>query len=389
MSVGRHDGYHRFVRSELLGAGVDLRRVLGFFAHPDDEVFCGGGTFARLADAGAEVHVVSLTRGEKGQIRDAGVATRSTLGDVRVAELHAAAAALGLTGVHCHDYGDGTLATQPFDRLVDVAAEWLDRIRPDAVVAFGPDGGYGHPDHAIAGRAVGAALARHVPEVPLYHACFPRRSQLLLELIVSWLTGLDDRFRGSTEFGHALLLFADGSTALGYAADHMRIEWYPSGTLIIEQGEPASALYLVLSGIADVTRSEGGVGRHLAVCGPGSFVGEEGLAWGRPRNADVVARDPVTCLVLSPAARDLTQGRGEGVEAASRQDDAGEAAAEVVVDVRAQVERKMRAIAAYRSQYALSADMFPLSIVEPLLGVEYFNRAHVGIDGRPVASATR
>jgi LmbE family N-acetylglucosaminyl deacetylase len=128
--VGRHDGYDRFVRSELLGDGYDIRRVLGFFAHPDDEVFCCGGTFARLADAGAEVYVVSLTRGEKGQIRDAGVATRSTLGDVRVAELHAAAAVLGLTGVHCHDYGDGTLATQPFGRLVDVAAEWLDRIRP-------------------------------------------------------------------------------------------------------------------------------------------------------------------------------------------------------------------------------------------------------------------
>ena len=46
------------------------RRLLGVFAHPDDEVFCAGGTMARAADAGAEVMIVSATRGEQGQIRD-------------------------------------------------------------------------------------------------------------------------------------------------------------------------------------------------------------------------------------------------------------------------------------------------------------------------------
>jgi len=46
-------------------------RILGVFAHPDDEIFCAGGTFARYAVAGAEVMVVSATRGEAGQIRSA------------------------------------------------------------------------------------------------------------------------------------------------------------------------------------------------------------------------------------------------------------------------------------------------------------------------------
>ena len=59
-------------------------RVLGLFAHHDDEVFCVGGTIARAAAAGAETAVVSLTRGEAGQIRDSATATRRTL-SVRVA----------------------------------------------------------------------------------------------------------------------------------------------------------------------------------------------------------------------------------------------------------------------------------------------------------------
>jgi LmbE family N-acetylglucosaminyl deacetylase len=61
--------------------------LLGVFAHPDDETFCAGGTFARYAKDGAEVMVVSATRGEAGQIRDARVGTRRTIAAVRETEL--------------------------------------------------------------------------------------------------------------------------------------------------------------------------------------------------------------------------------------------------------------------------------------------------------------
>jgi GlcNAc-PI de-N-acetylase len=85
------------------------RRLLGVFAHPDDEVFCAGGTMARAAEAGAEVMIVSATRGERGQIRDAAAATRRTLGTVREGELGAAAAELGVQRVQVLAYPDGTL----------------------------------------------------------------------------------------------------------------------------------------------------------------------------------------------------------------------------------------------------------------------------------------
>ena len=41
-------------------------RVLAVYAHPDDPEISAGGTLARWADAGAEVHVLVTTRGDKG-----------------------------------------------------------------------------------------------------------------------------------------------------------------------------------------------------------------------------------------------------------------------------------------------------------------------------------
>ena len=56
-------------------------RILGVFAHPDDEVICAGGTLTRVAAQGAEIMVLSSTRGQAGQIRAPGAATRRTPGE--------------------------------------------------------------------------------------------------------------------------------------------------------------------------------------------------------------------------------------------------------------------------------------------------------------------
>ena len=41
-------------------------RVLAVYAHPDDPEISCGGTLARWAKGGSEVHVLICTRGEKG-----------------------------------------------------------------------------------------------------------------------------------------------------------------------------------------------------------------------------------------------------------------------------------------------------------------------------------
>ena len=226
-------------------------RVLGLFAHPDDEVFCVGGTIARCADAGAVTGVVSLTHGETGQIRDAAVSTRGTLGRVRFKELQASASALGVDHVECLDLGDGRLTARS-TAVHDAVRGAIEDFEPDVVVTFGPDGGFGHPDHVASCLATQDVVGAMDAPPRLLHARFPRRGDQMAEIIVGWLAEQPDRFHGNLEFAHALKLFADGTNSLGVTADHVRTEWFPPGSFIIEQGEAATELVCILSGDADV-----------------------------------------------------------------------------------------------------------------------------------------
>jgi hypothetical protein len=199
---------------------------------------------------------------------------------------------------------------------------------------------------------------------------------LLLDLIVEWLMSSESRFAGTAAFGHALKLFADGSTTLGLAADHLRVEWFPAGSYLIEQGEAASELFCILSGSVDIVVEDGeGRAYRRDTAGAGSFVGEEGIATGNPRNANVIARDDVTCLVLAPEPRDTSQARGAQAAPPARSNqepDGGDLHGCITVDVSASVDRKIAALTEHRSQYALDDDLLPRSILTNLLGTEHF-----------------
>jgi LmbE family N-acetylglucosaminyl deacetylase len=374
-------------------------RLLGLFAHPDDEVFCIGGTLAKYAASGAETMVVSFTRGEAGQIRDASIATRRTLGAKREQELHRSCGQLGVQHVRCLDFGDGKLKDIPQEQLVRQVTEIIREFQPDVVFTFDDTGAYGHPDHIVISRATTIACRQSgdpqafpdqielglLPHTParLYHSYFPRNDRLLLQLLVTWLTRLDTKFRGSDDFIHGLLLFADESTMLGYAADHIKVEWFPSGFYIIEQGEPATSLYLILSGNADIVVEDSTGSQHVDTRGPGVFIGESGLAFGKPRNAHVIAATNVTCLVFSPGAPTNFAGRGEQAQYATREKldtltSAGQATARI--DVRDFVPKKMAAMAEHRSQYPITPDMFPIDLMEEMLGYEYFLQIQPALD---------
>lgn len=151
-------------------------RALAVYAHPDDpEVGCGG-TLARWAASGAEVHVVIANRGDKGS------ADPTTDPDVlaahRAAEVARAADVLGLAGVEHLGYPDGEIENDASlrARLIEV----IRRRRPDALVAPDPtavffgDSYVNHRDHrqlgwAVLDSLVPAASPLYVPEAGPAH----------------------------------------------------------------------------------------------------------------------------------------------------------------------------------------------------------------------------
>lgn len=127
-------------------------------AHPDDESFGCAGALARAHEAGATTRLLVVTRGEAGS--PDGIPDPS-FGDTREAELICAARKIGLDEVSLLDgYGDGGVADQPFETLVDEIALWLEERRPAAVITFGPHGVTGHPDHIVVGNATRWAVER-------------------------------------------------------------------------------------------------------------------------------------------------------------------------------------------------------------------------------------
>ncbi len=263
---------------------------------------CAGGTFAKYASAGADVRVVSFTKGGAGQIRDAGVATRATLSAVRAKELSAAGHELGLTETRCLDHPDGGLLDIDRQILVGLASDLIDELDPDVVITFAPDGFSGHPDHVAVGAAVTTACfeMRPTTSIRLFHCHLPRSRMLLRDRLADWVVELSERFKGTKDFVRAMSVFSREATALGYAGDFVNLEWFPSGSYVIEQGQVATTMYFLLSGHVEIRREDDdGRVRVVDRSGPGEFIGEQGIAAGRPRNAHVVAVEDVTTLTFS------------------------------------------------------------------------------------------
>ncbi|MFJ5800539.1 PIG-L deacetylase family protein [Streptomyces decoyicus] len=133
-------------------------------AHPDDEVLGLGGTMATLAARGSDVHVLSVTDGERSHPHSPHF-TVARLAEIREAELRAALGDLGLpavrpqrlripdTQVHRHER---TVRDQITARLYAV----------QAALCVAPWTGDLHSDHEAAGRA--AAAACRAAGVPLW-----------------------------------------------------------------------------------------------------------------------------------------------------------------------------------------------------------------------------
>jgi signal transduction histidine kinase len=76
------------------------------------------------------------------------------------------------------------------------------------------------------------------------------------------------------------------------------------GEVLMSEGSPPDAMYVVTEGELEVSRHTGGADLLLNVCGPGDLIGELGVAHGRPRSATVRARGPVRVQRIGAEALD-------------------------------------------------------------------------------------
>jgi N-acetyl-1-D-myo-inositol-2-amino-2-deoxy-alpha-D-glucopyranoside deacetylase len=148
-------------------------------AHPDDETINNGATMARYVADGASVTLLTCTLGEEGEIlvpelEQLAADQADQLGGYRIWELRGAMAALGVSDIRFLGgpgrYRDSGMMGTPanehprafwnadLDEAVAHAVAVVREVRPQVVVTYDENGGYGHPDHIQAHRVAMAAV---------------------------------------------------------------------------------------------------------------------------------------------------------------------------------------------------------------------------------------
>ncbi|MEY3008415.1 MAG: N-acetyl-1-D-myo-inositol-2-amino-2-deoxy-alpha-D-glucopyranoside deacetylase [Candidatus Nanopelagicaceae bacterium] len=149
-------------------------RLLLVHAHPDDESINNGATMAAYVARGAQVTLITCTRGEEGEILVPELSHLASdkedgLGKHREIELAAAMKELGVTdfrflGAPKRKFRDSGMMGTPqnsrsdvfWNADIDEAARILEaiilEIKPHVLITYDENGGYGHPDHIQAHR---------------------------------------------------------------------------------------------------------------------------------------------------------------------------------------------------------------------------------------------
>ena len=150
------------------------KRLLLVHAHPDDETINNGVTMAKYADLGAQVTLVTCTRGEEGEVLVSELASLASdkddkLGEHREIELKDAMVELGIKdfrflgapskkwrdsgmmGTPANDRGD-VFWQADLDEASNELVKIILEIKPQVLITYDEFGGYGHPDHIKAHR---------------------------------------------------------------------------------------------------------------------------------------------------------------------------------------------------------------------------------------------
>ena len=147
------------------------RVLLVVTAHPDDELFMGP-VLARYAREHVKVYLAISTQGEKG-VRDyAGIAAGEPLAAARRQEATCSCKQLGIEPPIFFNLKDGELGAvtaKNVQAVADNVEQQIKKINPDAIVTWGPEGGYGHPDHRLVSDAVTQVVQARKSNIKLFY----------------------------------------------------------------------------------------------------------------------------------------------------------------------------------------------------------------------------
>jgi LmbE family N-acetylglucosaminyl deacetylase len=190
------------------------RSLLVVTAHPDDETFIFGGTLARYASEGVEVHLA------------VGCLDDRDSGSIRRAELACASEALGVTSSSILEYerpsGHGDLSESRVGQFAERVREVIERIGPQVVVTFDSTGGNAELDHILMGRATRAAFESAVGQTntaegtapeKLYVAHFGKRLLRFGANVLRVVPGRDPRRFGPDKTIDLVTALADSPSA--------------------------------------------------------------------------------------------------------------------------------------------------------------------------------
>jgi LmbE family N-acetylglucosaminyl deacetylase len=160
-------------------------------AHPDDEATSTGGVLHKYAGESVRTILVTCTGGELGD-GPAGLKPDQPGHDpesvrrTRRKELDESCRALNVSYLELLGYRDSgmvewnradgadTFAGSDLRDESTKLAALLDRYRPQVVVTYGEDGGYGHPDHIRTHQVTMAAVAATDVPLKVYYTAFPK-----------------------------------------------------------------------------------------------------------------------------------------------------------------------------------------------------------------------
>ena len=126
-------------------------KVLVVAAHPDDEILGCGGTMARLAQEGHEVHIAIMAEGMTSRY-----AQRAAADSDKLSHLHrqaeAASRKVGAKKIALFKLPDNRLDTVPLLEVVKLVEELVQSLRPEVIYTHHP--GDLNVDHGVVHRAV-------------------------------------------------------------------------------------------------------------------------------------------------------------------------------------------------------------------------------------------